>query len=85
VVSRDAENGSLTSPSDTVFGIGSGITALGFWGLVIDIAERYSTFQLSDVLSPDPVLWLFLGVFIIGLAAMGIAAAGLVARHGQGG
>jgi hypothetical protein len=64
--------------------MGSGVTALGFWGCVIDIAQKYAIFQLNDILNPDPILWLFLAVFIVGLVAMGAAAAGFVAKRGLG-
>jgi hypothetical protein len=80
VASRNGDGGSLTSSSDTIFGIGSGITAFGFWGVVVDVAQKYSSFRLSDLLTPDLILWLFSAIFIVGIGAMAAAWVGFLKK-----
>ena len=70
------------SIKETIFAIGSGITAIGFWGLAIDIALRSYIYQTSVVLEPYINLWVFSAIFLIGLAAMGICSLKRIGRRG---
>jgi hypothetical protein len=74
-------NGSL-SIKETVFAIGSGITAIGFWGLAIDVALRSYIYQTSVILETGDVLWFFAGIFVIGVLAMGICSLKRVGAEG---
>jgi hypothetical protein len=59
---------------DAVFAIGSGATAIGFWGLAIDVALRSYIYQTTVNYRPDIGLWLFSVVFLVGLVAMGVSS-----------
>jgi hypothetical protein len=70
------------SIKETVFAIGSGITAIGFWGLAIDVALRSYIYQETVVLQTGAALWFFAGIFVIGLVAMGISSLKRVGTRG---
>lgn len=60
---------------ETAIGVGSGIVAVGFWGLAIDIALKYSVFQSTLVIVTDNALWFFAAMFTGGLVLVAYAAA----------
>jgi hypothetical protein len=59
---------------EAVFALGSGATAIGFWGLAIDVALRSYIYQTTVNYRPDIGLWLFGLVFLLGLVAMGVSS-----------
>lgn len=62
------------STKETIFAIGSGVAAIGFWGLAIDIALKSYIYQTSLTIQVNDAVWFFAATFVIGLVAMGICS-----------
>jgi hypothetical protein len=77
--SEEPGTGPFTT-KETIFAIASGITAIGFWGLAIDVALRSYIYESSVVVDANLGLWLFSAVFVIGLVAMGVSSMKRVGR-----
>ncbi len=73
MVADDTGTGDF-SKKETIFGIASGVTFIGFWGIAIDVALRSYIYQANVYFHTGYELWVFSAIFVIGLLAMGISS-----------
>jgi hypothetical protein len=62
------------SVKETIFAIGSGATAIGFWGVVIVVALDYYPYEIVSIPWTNDDFLFFSVLFTVGLLAMGVSS-----------
>ena len=72
---------STPNVKETVFAVGSGVAAVGFWGLVIVVALGYYPYEAVSIPWTSKGFLFFSALFTVGLIAMAVSSLKRIGRR----